>query len=528
MTFRTVVFLTAFFSVISPLHCRDTGRVSKAETITIEELRDHIFFLASDYLGGRVVGSSGYDVAAEYVAAQFRQAGLEPILTDSQGGKTFYQDVPMHKVDVQAVGQVVVRTPEGDKEFPTESIKMVEFENPLALTDSLPVVFVGYGIEEPDHGWNDLEGLDIKGKIAVVLMGAPLKDGKPVLPEEIHKKYLSIPGGQRKVIPLQLEKHAAVVLVVADEELASAWNMLPSAVGQERYTYAGGGERGDGDQFCIGIIKGEAAQAIFTGQEYNPLSAQSVDLEEYKTFELKDVSILLDVRLEEADVSSRNVVALVRGTDQELKDQYVTVGAHLDHVPPLRGQVRNGADDNASGCCGILEIAEAVAMNPPRRSVVFITYTAEEVGLFGSQHFVTDCPVPLEKVVVNINLDMIGRSDERSEGNRSHYVIGAERTDPRLREIISAVNARTVNWPLDFEGANHAFGGSDHVRFHGKGIPVAFFFSGEHKDLHRPTDDPENIDFEKMQKISQLVYEVVMELSNMDEPPARRNAGDDR
>lgn len=218
-------------------------------------------------------------------------------------------------------------------------------------------------------------------------------------------------------------------------------------------------------------------------------------------------------------VTSWNVIAYVEGSDPALKHEFVTVGAHLDHVSPPTDAIFNGADDNASGSCGVLEIAEAMAMSKPRRSVLFLLYGAEEVGLVGSQHFLENCPIPLENIVVNINLDMIGRTDARSAENRKHYVVGAKRKCEELAELISAVNERTVNWPLDFEGGEMVFAQSDHYSYHKKGIPAFFFFSGMHQHLHRPTDIPDTIEFDKMQRIAQLAYAVALEIADSDSRP---------
>jgi len=211
-----------------------------------------------------------------------------------------------------------------------------------------------------------------------------------------------------------------------------------------------------------------------------------------------------------------NVVGLVPGTDPALAHQVVTVGAHLDHLAPAGGKIRNGADDNASGSAGVLEIAEAVAIKPLRRSVLFCLWTAEESGLVGSRHLLSQPPVPVDDIIVNFALDVIGRSDPEASKTRKHYVIGSAKITPELKATIADVNAKTVKWPLDFESQESSMNGSDHYNFHLKGIPTAFLFSGRHEDLHAPTDDAEKIDFEKMQRLSQLIYAVTAELGNRD------------
>jgi Zn-dependent M28 family amino/carboxypeptidase len=233
--------------------------------------------------------------------------------------------------------------------------------------------------------------------------------------------------------------------------------------------------------------------------------------------------VQLDTRIpvqERSEVGLKNVVAVVPGTDSVLSKEYIAVGAHLDHVTLPTGQVANGADDNASGSAGVLEIAEAVAMNPPRRSVVFITYTAEEMGLFGSDYFVNAGPIAPEHIKFNVNLDMIGRTTKENQETRAHYVLGPSRYGDELVPFISGINDQTVNWPLIFEFGHTYSGSSDHASYAKHDIPCFFFFSGEHEDLHRPGDDPEKIEYDKAEALSRLAYLITMELANMEKVPS--------
>jgi len=212
-------------------------------------------------------------------------------------------------------------------------------------------------------------------------------------------------------------------------------------------------------------------------------------------------------------------VAMVKGTDPELSKEYITVGAHLDHVAHQSGEIANGADDNASGSAGVIEIAEAVAKYPPRRSVVFITYTAEEMGLHGSHYFVNSGPLAIEDMKFNLNMDMIGRTTAENAGNRAHYVRGNERYGKKMEAFIAGINEKTVNWPLIYNFGPMQYGSSDHASYNDVGIPSFFFFSGMHADLHQPGDDPEKIEYDKAEKIARLAYAITMKLANMDQVP---------
>ncbi len=262
-------------------------------------------------------------------------------------------------------------------------------------------------------------------------------------------------------------------------------------------------------------MKPEMARMLFAEQVWDPTGDRADDPRAYSCFGLEDVTLAIDAGITDELIPTWNVVGMIEGTDPVLKNQFVTVTAHLDHLEPRNGEVMNGADDNASGCAGVIEIAEALAMAPPRRSVVFALFTKEEGGGIGSRHFTSDCPVPIGDVVVNLNLDMIGRTDRDSESDRAHYALNSEDVNPELTDIIRAVNSRTVDWPLKYSMASGGYG-SDDTMFRMEGIPAVFFFSGPHGDYHRSTDDAHLIEYDKAQKISQLVYELALEFGNMD------------
>ena len=481
-----------------------------ADSITREELRDHVYFLASEFLGGRRPDDPGYTIAAEYAASQFRAAGVRPAFMDAGGAPTYFQKVPMMKITTTIDSPFTLSTAAGDKVIEALDDFRLMSRGP-SLTKA-PMVFIGYGIAEPDHGWDDIRGLELKGKVAVMLLGAPMRNGKPVLPEAVHRTYEGIPGIGRRTALRQNRPDALIVIV--DPEYVAVWDILPNVLGQPQLVYRPGGGPGRVavPPAALAIVKGQQAEAIFDGQEYNPLRIPSRGLAGYKTFELKDKRLSLGIRATAEDFESVNVAGLVPGTDPALANQVVTVGAHLDHLNPAGGRIRNGADDNASGCAGVIEIAEAVSSAPLRRPALFCLFTAEESGMAGSRQFLSAPPVPVADIIVNLCLDMIGRSDEKAGATRTHYVIGSGQIAPELKAIISGVNAKTVNWPLDFESMEGSINGSDSFNFHGKGIPTAFLFSGRHEDLHAPTDDAEKVDFEKVQRLSQLIYAVTAEL----------------
>lgn len=213
--------------------------------------------------------------------------------------------------------------------------------------------------------------------------------------------------------------------------------------------------------------------------------------------------------------SAPNTVGIVRGTDPALRDEYVVISAHMDHVgvngASVKDSIWNGADDNASGTAGVLALAEALAQSPPRRSVILLTVSGEEHGLWGSAWFAANPPVPIERMVANINLDMIGRN-----WKDSIVVIGVEHSD--LGGTVARVNAANPGlgltvirdpWPQE-----NFFGRSDHFNFARRGVPALFFFNGVHEDYHQPSDSPDKINAEKASRIARLVYHVTLAVGN--------------
>nr|NIM58860.1 M20/M25/M40 family metallo-hydrolase [Candidatus Aminicenantes bacterium] len=380
----------------------------------------------------------------------------------------------------------------------------------------------GYGIEEADQGWNDLEGLNLEGKIAVMLADAPMRNGKPVLSDELHKKHTSIPGIVARVIQLAFKENGPkAIVVISNDVVDQAWQHIDNVLDQ--FTYA---LKIDVPDLLVSlavdiiIIKRDIGKALFEGQVYNPIDSLDFDSEKYKCYELSGTDIKLELVYDEEDFVSWNVVGMVEGTNSELREQYITLGAHLDTVAKVKGQTVKGADDNASGSAGLIEIAEAVARSPFPRPMIFSLWTAEEGGAFGSQYFIQKPPVSLDNIKINVNLDMIGRSTPDNEETSTHLV-EVFNTDivAGLKKFIEEINSRTVKWPLLYVVNERLGGSSDHASFYKRNIPVIRFYSGHHDDVHLPSDDADKIDFEKMEKISKLTYWILKELAEADKIP---------
>jgi hypothetical protein len=514
----SLIGLLIFLIPLALMPDNDRKKDSPAESITRSELRDHVYFLASDEIGGRIPGTTGYEVSAKYAASQFRAAGLQPVFKDDDGKPTYFQEVPLVKRTVSVPNPFIIRTSEGDFSFSAEeNIRFANLVSNKTFATSLPIVFIGYGIEEQEFGWNDLRGLDLNGKIAVMMAGTPTQDGKPVLPDALQKKHATIEGILDRIFQLSAREDAPTGLVIISNKMIDmVWENIDSVIGQDLFAL-------NIDipdpllifPFDLMIVKSDLGRALFKGQAYDPYDSKDFDKGKYRCYELMDTNVDFEPVYKDVDIQSWNVIGMVKGTDPSLSDQYITLGAHLDAVVSPNDQICNGADDNASGCAGILEIAEAIAMAPFRRPVMFTLWTAEEGGAFGSQYFVQNPPVPLDNIEININFDMIGRSTPQNKESGTHLVEGFDKTSMgAVEKFIEGINEQTVKWPLSYVVNDRLAGSSDHASFYNKGIPVIRFYSGHHDDVHMPTDDAERIDYDKMEKISQLTYWMIRELAD--------------
>ena len=491
----------------------DEKNLNPATTITLAELKDHIYFLASDFLQGRVVGTPGYEIASYYAISQLQHAGVQPLLKDADGEPSYLQKFSMLEKSYDEDATWIITTPKGEiKTCPGDQLRTFFIEGVEMTQKSDGIFFAGYGISEPEAGWDDIGDVDLKGKIVVVMSGTPQKDGKPVLPEKLEKAYAGADGFGTKLqyfYSIGVEK----MIFLHCSDLDKGWLTRSDDVRKKLYYLAGELEEKE-KEGVISYVSDELSRYICDGQEFSPYQNETDPTMGYKTFFMKDVSLQLKSNRNVKEFKCWNIIGVIPGKDEELKNEYVVLGGHLDHIPPLHGEICNGADDNATGAIAVLEVGEALAQKDNKRSVLVCLWGAEEEGLLGSTYFLANPPLELEKIKVCVNLDMIGRTDEANAANRAIYARALNNSSSLFTEIINQVNSRSVNWPLVFEDEQLGHALSDHSGFLVKGIPAVMFFSGIHEDYHQPTDDAEKIDLEKFLKVTRLVCNLVDELAN--------------
>ncbi len=509
---------SALLLTSSTLQAQST--VDPLESISEAELRDHIHYLASDYLEGRSSGDQGYMLAAHYGAILFQAAGLEAMVTDSSGAPSFFQPIAFESAKVSGASAMQVRVDGQAKSYQLREdfLALQLFSGGELEIEEMPV-FLGYGIEEPEHGWNDYEGMDVSGKIGVIVTGAPTRNGEPVLPPEQHELYSSLQrSGNARVMPA-VNHGLAALIVVVDTGSTALWNEISNMMNRENVSPAAADtpeESREPQSPWVVLVTAEDAVDLLSGTGYDPVSETGP----CTPGPLDGVSITLDLKQDREDAfTAPNVVALLPGTDPVLKNEYVVVTAHLDHVGIRNGQIYNGADDNASGSAAVIEAAEAAALAPAKRSIIFVLLAAEERGLLGAMHFANNPPVPIENIVLNINLDMVGRNSP--DWPESLLAMASENRRSELLALIRDVNEQAganLDWRLN-EGVdphNHVQR-SDQLAFMQKGIPAILITRGfMGPDYHQPSDDAATINYAKVLQAARLAYALAVEAGNRD------------
>ena len=482
-------------------------------SITKAELRDQIHFLASDELEGRDTGSEGFAIAALYAVTQFKMSGLEPVVVGRNGEKTFFQSVPFYAYDVGSKSSLTIGSDSGEMTL-FHPDRMAVFRSTTIAADLFVdenPVFLGYGIDDPDIGWSDYAGVDVDNKVVVFFGGAPSKDGEPVFPPAKDGFWRSFgQSGNARIVSAVAHGVSAVVFV-PDPQMASNWSGLASSMARRQFTLMKE-ESSRVDFPAIFLMHPDAAAEMLKNAGYDWTYGDH----DYKPAVLENIKLSCSIEKENAqETTCKNIVALLPGTDPKLKDEYIVLHAHLDHLGlNSRGQVMNGADDNASGSAVVLEVAEALAMRPAKRSFLFVLFTGEEKGTLGSEWFLDHLPVPRERIVLNAAVDMIGRKSSRRPD--VIYVAAAGKGKDRLFDVARRANASRVQADIDFSLNDSDPDGHlmrcDIRPFLVNDITSLLFTRGFMGPVyHHPRDDAGTLNYDKIEKAARLLYLVLSE-----------------
>ncbi len=510
---------TVFISMIIMFNMAMAGNEKEiAENeFSLDELKSHIYFLASDYLGGRVTDEPGYGIAAEYVKTQFKAAGLSTFIESREEHEAYFHSFSLLRKDYHTDAPIIVRKGDEEKTFEhLKDFKLVNSGTGGMPEDELDIVFLGFGIEEPREGWNDYQDLEVKGKNVLILSGAPKKRGKAILSQELDDLYSSKQGLNKKLINL-IGKNPAAIMLIESDDLEGFYDRVQSRTEAFSNEYKGCNYRMDMREtfYRLYLIKSRVAKAMLENTKIDLDKILTGKLPSYKAQILPDVKTYIPLKTKVKEVHARNVIGMIPGTDSTLKDEYLLVGGHLDHEPNFNGMVNNGADDNASGVTAVIELAQYFAKHPLKRPIVFAAWAAEEGGCYGSRNFVETFPGNIHQIVAAINLDCVGRNGRNAEERFQTYMLDAGKICPDMVTLVDRINAETVNFRIEKE-MHPRWGTSDQESFINAGVPVVDFFNGGTIDLHRPTDDAEKIDWEYLQKMCILGKAIAEELGNME------------
>ena len=473
--------------------------------ITQKELKSHVRYLASDRLQGRFPGTDGDRNAAEYIRNQFGRSGLTllgdagfqyfDVITGASLGHN--NSLAIDKINFSVGGDFIP----------------LSFSQNTTLT--APIIFVGFGfdIQNDSLSWNDYSDIDVTGKWVLILRGSP--DGNN--PHGDYSEHSSF----RKKVMIAKDHFAAGVIFTSGVKFDKSDNLIPLRYDQSQTNVT----------IPVIHITREVADLLFQESGNNLISFENNAIqmmEKFKSIGLKKiVSVSTDVEYQR--VQTQNIVGILPGIDEQLQDEYVVIGAHYDHLGfggersgsrrPDHYEIHNGADDNASGVSVMIELAEIFSHHHSNaRTMVFIGFGAEEMGLLGSKHFVKSGIIEKDNIQIMLNMDMVGRFDKKVKKISIGGTHTAVDLEPEIKSIISKTN-------LQYSFSPEGYGPSDHSSFYVSDIPVLFFFTGAHNDYHTPDDDAEKINYKGMKSVSQLIYSIADHFSTMGERLVFQEAG---
>lgn len=484
-----------------------------AETITKSDLTAWLTRLTSPEFGGRGTGQEGFHLAATFVADHFAALGLLPFGDERDGQRDYWQRMPWKRTQPQLDKCRIVFAAAGKPLAIWKSGEGIAGPATNEQQAAGPVVLVR--LREGEE--SKLDDVDLKDKFVLLdyraSAAAPAATSRPASGARGGRR---MPGMGSMSMRSKLQQCGATAVVLVSDETYERQRILTGS------TQSGAGSN-------------PAARA--RGRMPNQLSTTSARLDELLTaggiqvppdqviVNLGAITADLSIAVESSDAPAYNVVAVLPGADPQLKEEYVVIGSHLDHLGRSGNRYFPGADDDGSGTTGVLAVARAFAKNPtrPKRSILFVTFCGEELGLLGSAFFVQNPPIPLGKIVAELQMDMIGRDeegrDEAAEANlNTLHLVGTKKLSLDLDELCEAHNQKHAGFTFEWDEED-VFFRSDHANFAKMGIPIAFFFTGFHRDYHQQTDTVEKINFDKLGRVATYVYDLGFELAQRPQRP---------
>lgn len=530
MKFRQTRPLIYNFLLIAALSFAALAQQPSSNGPSVNRLQQIISYLASDMLEGRRTGTAAANDAAHYIAGEFSLMGLRPGMQMSGPARTrgeirarYLQPFPyVSKVELGKNNLFFVNPGRADD---TAQFVVGKDWMPLGFSSNREVknaeiVFAGYGISSAELKYDDYAVSNAKDRVAIVLAGTP--DG-----DNPHGQFAQA-GEIRFRAAAARAAGARALLIISTQEILQHDRLA-------QLSYDNAGEAG----MPVILISPEMAKRIFNSEldELAKVADARVAGRNLLQNSIAGAKLNMSVSVNRIESPSFNVVGILPGADPKMRDEAIVIGAHYDHLglggegslAPREGEIHHGADDNASGVAGLLELARMFSAQKPRRTIVFIAFSGEEEGLIGSNYYVNHPVVPLANTVAMINMDMIGRLKEQ------RLIVGGVGTAQEWRSIIDHENpikvaqvapmpvpvrendatVRTFTLTLNEDG----YGPSDHSSFYAKQIPVLFFWTGTHNDYHKPSDTADKINYQGEARIVSFVANIVRDIDKSDKRP---------
>ena len=494
-------------------------KFGNTEGETAAQLKEHLTFIASDELEGRDTPSRGLDIAAMYIAQHLRAFGIKP--AGDEG--TYFQKVPLRRGRVDIENTRLNLNGQGfsyGQDFLTSLVN--------ANVSGAAVVFAGNGWVIKSKNINPYQGVEVKDKVVVVVNN---------LPKGITGADLKGPLGGDWMSPAYYAQTNGAKAVINFPTFSTLVNWEGTRWNQSDKGAVEFGDNPSAIKIPVITVSPRAIASLFQGEKFSAtnLFNRSTAGEAIESFDLKPTKrVNANIAVKMENIHTQNVVGILEGSDPILKNEYVAVGAHYDHVGmnpffPGEDKIWNGADDDGSGTVAVLSIAEAMAKGPhPKRSMLFIWHAGEEKGLWGSEYFADHPTVPIGSIITELNIDMIGRYQNPGDENIQNkqlpkqgeiFLIGSRMMSTELGELSDNVNKGFLNLNFNFKyddpnDPEQFFYRSDHFNYAKKGVPIIFYMDGSHADYHQVTDSVEKINFESMEKVARTILATGWELAN--------------
>jgi hypothetical protein len=513
------LFACAGVGLIAAEKNNETVRTKAA---VVERMRNDITYLASDELEGRGVTTKGINLAADFIAGEFKKAGLKPAGKNADYFQPF--SIVTGAAKLEEPNSLKLHGPKGEE----IELKMGDQFIPIGLSESgkvkADIAFVGYGATAAKLDYDDYKNIDVAGKIVIVLRKTPrsenIKDGFEGGKDGPHASL------QSKLVNA-LGHKAAAVFIVNDYETAKSGDKLMD------FSYTANSRQ------SLGIPAVQITRTLVDQMLQSTLNTTLREREKDIDESMKPASAImkgwsadLDVNVKREKSNVKNVIGVIEGSGPLAKET-VVIGAHYDHLGyggsgsgsldrgKNKPQIHHGADDNGSGTTTVLELARRFGEMPNRegRRLVFMTFTGEESGLLGSAYYCNNPIYPLADTVAMINLDMVGRVRPDMKSSKDKIFVYGTGTDKGFDKLLTDINQKYDFMMQKTAGTRMAGGSSDHASFYAKKVPVIFFFSGNHTDYHRPSDTADKINVEGMAKVADLTEELIEHLVHQPNRP---------